>query len=161
MPLPHGRRIRVRDWYPSVRPVNRKERGHQKVHSPLTDRLSDALSLFFPAYDRAEGLPELVFHDFAQHLLDVQTCRTYLLGNEAGGGHARGGIDLKHIDHVVAVLVLRDDVVYADDAIGMQDVVDTAGLSGNTPGGFRRHTRRGDFLHLSVVLGVIVEELVL
>ena len=40
-------------------------------------------------------LCEALLDDFGEHFLDVQPCGTYLLGDEAGGGHAWCGVDLQ------------------------------------------------------------------
>ena len=66
---------------------------------------------------------ELILHDVAQYILDVESGSTYLLRNEARHGHTWSGIDLQHIDHILAVLVLGDDVVDTDDSVSMQNVV--------------------------------------
>ena len=65
-------------------------------------------------------LIKLVLYNICQHISHVQSCSTYLLGNETGGRHTRGGVHLQHRD----LSLLRDDVVDADDAIAVEDVVD-------------------------------------
>ncbi len=47
-----------------------------------------------------------------------------MLGDETGDGHARRRVNLQQVDVVTAVGVLGDDVVNADDAVAVQDVVD-------------------------------------
>jgi len=63
---------------------------------------------------------KLIFNNVGQDVLHLKTCSSYLLGNETGGGHAWSGVDLKHGD----VAFRRNDIVDADDAITVQDVVD-------------------------------------
>ena len=38
---------------------------------------------------------KMVFNYIGHYILDVKTCGTYLLGNEAGSRHTRSGVDLK------------------------------------------------------------------
>ena len=102
----------------------------------------------------------MVFDNFGHDIGDVQAGSTYLLRDEARFRHARRGIDFEHHDLVVALLILRDDIVDADDAVAMQDVIDATGLSSHSLSCLRRQTGRRDFLNLSVVFRIIVEELI-
>ena len=51
-------------------------------------------SLQFYLFGRTR-LCEALLYDFGKHLLDIEACGTHLLGDEAGGGHARCGVDLE------------------------------------------------------------------
>lgn len=84
----------------------------------------------------------------------------HLLRNEAGNGHTWSGIDLQHIHLVLTVLILRDDIVDADDTIGMEDIVDAGCGLCHLFCSLRRETGWSDFLYLTIVLGIIVEELI-
>lgn len=66
---------------------------------------------------------KLVLHYVGQHVLDVESGGTYLLRNEACSGHARSSVDFDHVDDIIAIGILRDDIVDADDAVAVQDVV--------------------------------------
>lgn len=111
--------------------------------------------LLFPFYPL-----ELVFYDVGEDVGEGEAGGADLLGNETGGGHAGGCVDLQQVDVVSAVRILGDDEVDADDAVAVQDVVDARCLGLQGGGQFVADTGRGDFLHLAVVLGVIVKELV-
>ena len=97
-----------------------------------------------------------IFYDVGHYVLDVQSGSTYLLGDEAGGGHAGRGVYFQEVDFGA----FGDDVIHADDASGTQDVVDggsqllhpVAQLIGDTGG--------SNFVRITLVLGVIVEILV-
>ena len=65
------------------------------------------------------ALCEALLYDFGKHLLDVEACCTHLLGNEAGGGHARCGVYLQEVE----LVTLGDDIVDADDTMATQDVI--------------------------------------
>ena len=58
----------------------------------------------------------------------------HLLWDEAGGGHAGCSVDFEHVDAVVALGILGDDIVDAYDAVAVQDVIDAAGLLGHSTG---------------------------
>ena len=62
-------------------------------------------------------LSELVLHNIGQHILDVESCGTNLLRNEARGGHTRCGIYLQHTD----LSFLTDDIVDADNTVTVED----------------------------------------
>src|SRR3712207_2154526 len=79
---------------------------------------------------------ELVLDNLGQDVFNVKSGSTYLLGNEAGDGHSGRGIDFKHVDFVVTVLVFRYDIVDADDSVGMKNVVNATGFPGHLFGCF-------------------------
>ena len=79
-----------------------------------------------------------------------------MLGNETGGSHTRCGV---HFEHGYLTL-LRDDIVDADDAIAMKDIIDMAGNLRHAVCYLWRDTSRRDLLHLTIILGVVVEELI-
>ena len=113
------------------------------------------------SYDSAFGIDlELVFDNVGKHVGHFQACGAHLLWNETGSCHARSGVNLKHVDAVAAVRVLGDYVVYADNAIAVQDVIDAArlGLQGSCK--LWADAGRSDFLDLTIVLSVVVEELI-
>ena len=62
----------------------------------------------------------MVFNDIGHHILDVKTGSTYLLGDEAGGRHARCGVYLQEVQ----LVAFGDDIVDADDAVTTEDVVE-------------------------------------
>lgn len=80
---------------------------------------------FFPFYLFYLFYPlELVLDDVGEDIGEVEASGSDLLGYKAGDSHARGGVDLQQVDVVGAVGILGDDVVDADDAVAVQDVVD-------------------------------------
>ncbi len=83
-----------------------------------------------------------------------------MLGDEAGDGHAGGGVDFEQVDAVTAVGILGNDVVDADNAVAVQDVVDARRLGLQGGGEFVADAGRSDFLYLAVILGVVIKELV-
>ena len=67
---------------------------------------------------------ELVLDNLGEDILDVQSGSTHLLWNETSGCHAWCCVDLKQVDAVRAILVFRDDIVDADNAIAVHDAID-------------------------------------
>ena len=59
------------------------------------------------------------------------------------------------------MLVFRNDVIDANDAVGMQDIVDAARFCSHLGRCFGAESGRSNLLYLSVILGIVVEELVL
>ena len=110
-------------------------------------------------------LVELIFNNVSKHVFHLKTCRSNLLRNEAGSCHAWSSVYLYHVYLVnkVALLILlvRDNVVDTYDAVAMQYVIDMAGYLVDTAGGVLAEACRCDFLYLSVVFCVIIEELML
>ena len=70
-------------------------------------------------WDMHDEVLELIFYNFGQHVGDVQTCGAYLLWNKAGWCHARSGVHLEHVHHVLARFIFGDDVVNANDAVAL------------------------------------------
>ena len=64
-------------------------------------------------------LNKLVLNNIRQHVLHLQAGSTNLLRNKAGSCHAWRGVHLKHGDFSF----WRDDVVNADNAITMQNII--------------------------------------
>ena len=62
---------------------------------------------------------ETLFYDLGEYIFDVKPGGTHLLGDEAGGGHTRGGVNLQQVE----LVALGDDIVYADNTMATQDVV--------------------------------------
>lgn len=58
-------------------------------------RCPSLLSGRTPKAQTAVCLSEFTFDDFAQHLGDVKSGGTHLLGNEAGFGHTRSRVDFE------------------------------------------------------------------
>ena len=112
--------------------------------------------LFYPFYPL-----ELVLDDVGEDVGEIEAGGADLLGDEAGDCHARGGVDLQQIDVVGAVSILGDDVVDADDAVAMQDVVDARRLGLKGSGQLVTNAGRGDLIYLTVVLGIVVKELII
>ena len=67
---------------------------------------------------------ELILDDVGEDVCQTQSGGAHLLGNEAGSGHAGGCVNFQQVDVVGAVGVLGDDIVDADDAVAVQDVID-------------------------------------
>ena len=110
-----------------------------------------------------DALPfsELVLDNLCQHILDVESGSLDLLWYERCRCHAWGGVYLEHVDMVCPVSILRYDIVYAQDAIGMEYIVYGACYLCDSLGCLPGYARWGYLCHLSVVLRVIVEELIL
>ena len=83
---------------------------------------------------------------------------------ETGGSHSWSGVDFQQMNLIyrlaVAALALTDDVVDTYDAVAVENVVDMTGEFGRSLGSVLAEASWSYFLHLSVVLGVVVEELV-
>ena len=99
---------------------------------------------------------KLVLNNIRKYILHFQTGSTNLLGDETGCSHTWRGVHLKHRN----LTLMRNDIVNADDAIAMEDVVDVAGDLRHTVGNLRSNACRCNLLHLTIVLGVVVEELI-
>ena len=106
----------------------------------------------------------MVLDNVRQYVAHLQSGSLHLLGDEAGDSHSRRGVDFEQVNLVnrfaVAANALADDVVNADDAVAVEDVVDIACEFGYTLSRFLAEACRSDFLNLTVVFCVIVEELV-
>ena len=109
-------------------------------------------------------LSKLILNDVGEDICHVQSGSSYLLRDEACGGHAWGGVHFQEVDFVnrlaVFALTLSDDVIDAYDAVAVENVIDATGKFCHAAGCVFAETGRSDFLYLSVVFRVVVEELV-
>ena len=68
---------------------------------------------------------KLVLDDVGEDIFQFEAGCSHLLWDEAGLGHARRRVNLQQIDLVASIGTLGDDVVDADNAVAMQDVIDS------------------------------------
>src|SRR5574344_1478795 len=108
---------------------------------------------------------EFIFDDICQDIFHLKTSSLNLLRYKAGCGHTRSSINFKHVYLVHFFTVFTEatsnDIVDTDNTVAVEYIIDMAGYLTDTLCCLFTQACRRNFLHLSVVFGIIIEELII